>query len=235
MELQDFAPHLLLAQVVFKEPSPAVIDQRGAWITTLGEKFGATEFSAEAAAVEAFSEDKRKQYRVGTMQVVASVENFDEIERVGKELGEFVDVALTRVNRPRVAQVRVKTYDLAPTDSFDELRDALAASLLTPTQKLAEIVGKPMSDVGWVMEFLGSNPNITVRFGPMKIDQIKTMLRDERDSQYPEQFLFLDLDYLQEGEDLDVDQAVARLAKGIESNRHVVRHVADWLRETLTP
>jgi len=235
MELQDFSPHLLVAQLAFKEPSAAVVDQRGAWITTFRNDFGATEFVAEAAAVEAFSDDRREQYRVGTAQVVGSIENFDEITEAGQKLGRFVELALDRVERPQIAQVRVRTFELAATDSFAELRDALGEALGAPRGELAEVVGGPMSDLGWVLEFTDANPNVTLRFGPMRASQIKTFLRDQRDSQYPGEFLFLDVDYVQADEDLDPEQAVARLASSIESNRRLVHRVANWITGKLAP
>lgn len=235
MEVQDFAPHMLLAQLVFKEPSPTVIDQRGAWIATLRDEFGAAEFSAEGAAVEAFGEHRREQYRVGTMQVAASTENFDEIEDAEEKIRRFVELALDRAERPHLAVVRVRTFDLAATDSFGELRDALAASLGVARGELADVVGGGLSDAGWVLEFTDANPNITLRFGPMKANQIKTFLRDQRDSQYPGEFLFLDVDYAHTDQDLDSEQAVARLAHSIDSNRKVVHRVANWLTEKLTP
>jgi hypothetical protein len=235
MELQDFAPHLLVTQLVFKNPSAAVIDQRGSWIATLRDEFGASEFAAEAAAVEAFSDDQREQYRVGTAQVVGSIENFDEFEAAGDKLGRFAERALDRLEQPHVAQVRVRTFELAATDSFAELRDALGEALGTPRGELADIVGRPMTDAGWVLEFMDGSPLITLRFGPMKASQIKTFLRDQRDSQYPGEFLLLDVDYAQTGEDLDPVQAVERLASSIESNRKLVHRVTKWLAEKLTP
>lgn len=234
MEVQDFAPHMLLARLVFRESSPVVIDQRGALIATLRNEFEATQFAVENAAVEAFGEHRSTQYRVGTAQVLASAENFDERQQVQADLERFFKLALTRVGGPRVAQIEVRTYDMAPTDSFEELRDALAGSLVAPTQRLAEVVGRPLSDAGWVMEFLDGDPRITMRFGPMKSEQIKTLLRDQRDDRYPEQCLFVELDCIQGGEDLDVDRALARLSECIESNRRLLRRVSDWLTEALS-
>ena len=199
------------------------------------DEFGAAEFSAEGAAVEAFGEHRREQYRVGTMQVVASTENFDEIEDAGERIGRFVALALDRVERPHLAVVRVRTFDLAATDSFEELRDTLAASFGVARGELADVVGGRLSDAGWVLEFADANPNITLRFGPMKASQIKTFLRDQRDSQYPGEFLFLDIDYAHTDQDLDPEQAVAQLGKSIDSNRKVARRVANWLAEKLTP
>jgi hypothetical protein len=136
MEVQDFAPHFLLAQLVFKDTSPAIIDQRAAWITTLRDEFGATEAQAELAAVEAFTEDRTEQYRVGTAQVLASIENFEEIETAGEKLARFAEVALDRIERPHIAQLRVRTFDLAATDSFEDLRDTLADALAAPRAEL---------------------------------------------------------------------------------------------------
>lgn len=234
MEVQDFAPHMLLARLLFKEPSPAVIDQRGALIATLRDTFGASEFSIEGAAVEALGSNRCWQYRIGTAQVLASIENFDELEEVRNELSKFFKLALGRLESPRIAQIHVRTYDMAPTDSFSELRDALATALAAPRQHLADVVGKPLSDAGWVMEFHHGDPHITIRFGPMKIEQIKKLQRDQRDDRYPEECLFLELDSLQTNGDLDDGQALARLPGCIESNRKLLRRVTDWLTEALS-
>jgi hypothetical protein len=231
MELQDFAPHLLFVQLVFKEQSPAVIDQRAKWITTLRDDFGAAECTAEAAAVEAFSGDKREQYRVGTAQIVASVENFDDVHEASEKLGQFARTALDRLERPQVAHLRVRTIDLAATDSFEGLRDALAEGFSVPRGEVADLVGSPMSDAGWVFEFTDGNPQVTFRFGPMRASQIKTMLRDQRDDQYPAEFLFLETDYVQNEVDLDLDEAVDRLAANIDNERTIVHRVAHWLTE----
>lgn len=233
MEVQDFAPHMLLARLVFKEPSPTVIDRRGALIAKLRDTLETAEFSIEGAAVEASSPDRRRRYRIGTAQVLASVENFDELQDVQNELSEFFKFALDQIEHPRIAQINVRTYDMAPTDSFGELRDAMAASLGAPKRRLAEVVGKPLSDAGWMMEFLDGDPRITTRFGPMRLEQIKTLLRDQRDDRYPAECLFLELDYLQTSEDLDVDRALARFSSCIESNRKLLRRMADWLKEAL--
>jgi len=233
MEIQEFAPHVLIAQLVFKTQTPAVIDQRGALMAMLQEEFSAGEASGELAAVEAFSEDRREQYRVGTAQVMASSENFDELDDAGEKISRFADVTLRRLGRPHVGLVRVRTFDLAATASFEELRDALAATFGAPRGELAEVVGQPMSDAGWVFEFTDGQPNVTLRFGPMRASQIKAFVRDGRDSQYPAEFLFLDVDFAHPEEDLDSDQAVERLKRSIESNRKVVRRVTDWLREKL--
>jgi hypothetical protein len=233
MELQEFAPHMLLAQLVFKTPTPAVIDQRGALMAMFQEEFDASEANGEPAAVEAFSEDKREQYRIGTAQVMASSENFDELDAAGEKISRFAEIALGRLGHPNVGLVRVRTFDLAATASFEELRDALAATFGASRGELAEIVGQPMSDAGWVFEFTDAQPNVTLRFGPMKASQIKTFVRDGRDSQYPAEFLFLDVDFVHPKEDLDPDQAVVRLQHSIESNRKVVRRVTDWLTEKI--
>jgi len=233
MELQEFAPHALVAQLVFKTPTPAVIDQRGTLMTMLQDEFDAGVANGEPAAVEAFSEDKREQYRIGTAQVMASSENFDELDAASEKISRFAGVALGRLGDPNVGLVRVRTFDLAATGSFEELRDTLAAAFGAPRGELAEIVGQPMTDVGWVYEFTDSQPNVTLRFGPMKASQIKTFVRDTRDSQYPAEFLFLDVDFAHPKEDLDPDRAVARLQHSIESNRKVVRRVTDWLTEKI--
>jgi hypothetical protein len=209
MEVQDFALHMLLARLVFKEATPSVVDQRGALIAALQEEFASMEFTVESAAVEVFGEHRSTQYRIGTAQAVASVENFDDLEDVRRDLNRFFLLALTRLEGPRVSQIEVRSYDMAPTDSFDALRDALAASLVAPAPRLAEVVGKPLSDAGWIMDFLGGDPAVRMRFGPLRIEQVKTLLRDELDDRYPEQCLFLDVDYTETDEDLDPDQALA--------------------------
>ncbi len=235
MEVQDFAPHFLLAQLVFKTTTPAIVDHRGAWVATLRDEFGATEAEVEPAAVEAFSEDKREQYRVGTAQVVASIENFEEIDAAGEKIARFAKLALERIDETKVAQIRVRTFDLAATDSFGELRDALADALTAPGAELADLGGSGLSDVGWVFEFTDGNPKITLRLGPMRASQIKEFLRDQRDSQYPGEFLFVDVDYVHAGEDLSPEQAVMRLTQDIEGNRKAVRRVSNWLMRKVAP
>ncbi len=235
MELQEFAPHLLQVQLIFKDTSAAIVDQRGAMLTVLKRDLEAGEGNVELAAVEAFSEDKREQYRVGTAQVVASIENFEEFGAATEKLRGFAEMALDRLERPPIALVRARTFDLAATASFEALRDALADSLGTPKKELAEVAGKTLSDIGWVYEFTDGNPNVTLRFGPMKASQLKTMLRDQRDSQYPGEFLFLDTDYAQIEQDLNVEQALERLTSSVESNRNLTRRMANWLTERLKP
>ncbi len=233
MEIQEFAPHMLLTQLVFKTQTPAIIDQRGALMAMCREEFDAGEANSELAAVEAFSEDKREQYRIGTAQVVASYENFDELDVAGEKLSRFAEVALDRLGRPTVGLVRVRTFDLAATASFEDLRNALAATFGAPRAELAEVVGQPLSDAGWVFEFADGQPNVTLRFGPMKASQVKAFVRDGRDSQYPAEFLFLDIDFAHPEVDLACDQAIERLKHSIASNRKVVRRVTDWLTEKL--
>jgi hypothetical protein len=233
MEIQDFAPHMLQVQLVFKSPTPLVIDQRGALITMLHDEFGDGEANIEQAAVEALSEDKREQFRVGNAQLVASIENFDDLDAAGEKLGRFAERALAMVDVPAIGLVRARSVDLAAAAAFEDLRDALAEAFGTPRAELAEIAGQPLSDIGWTFEFADAQPQIGLRFGPMRASQIKTLLRDERDGAYPGEFLFLDVDFAHPNVDLEPEQAVTRLAHSIESNRKVVARVTDWLMEKL--
>ena len=88
MEIQEFAPRHLIAQLSFKRNQSAVIDRRGALAAELHELLGTSSASLEETAAEATTRDGMSKYRIGMAQLLA-VLHVDGLDESGGNIETF--------------------------------------------------------------------------------------------------------------------------------------------------
>lgn len=232
MELQEFTPHLLLAQLRPVRPVAAVLDTRGAFVDHAREALALDNWGYGDDGVEIASSDRRELYRLNIHEVSASAENFESFEAARSRITEFLAMGLKHLGDPDVAWIGIRSHDLAPADDFAELQAALIRTHSPSAAHLVEMVGAQPSDVGWQFDFHEGHPRITVRFGPMKAEQARTQLfRDNTETHYPEQFLFLDVDRVLPELTLSAVEALEKSSDSLEKQRALVGRVAEWLSD----
>jgi hypothetical protein len=233
VELQDFAPQHLYSQLVFAEPEASILDRRGATTKAMREHLKLSNYTLHPTAVEVASDDNRNQYRIGIAQVFASLMSFDDFAGASSQTRGFLEMALEHLQNPGVAELNVRTYDIAPTDSFEQLRDSLIAGLAPGAKGLISTVGVPLTDAGWVFEFNDQNSAVSVQLGPMLGGQLEVMLRDQGSGSYPPNALFLSVDSKLRREDAKSPDAVDWWSRAVEGNRKRVARIGEWLREMM--
>jgi hypothetical protein len=219
VEVQELACKALIANVRFRL-SPLFADNRGALIQRLGELLGTNEFGWTETGVQVFTADKKDLFTVSGRDLVATCEHFEDQEEAARKIRVFVAAMLDALQVERYQFLGVRTHWIAPTDSFNELRDALIDKIGGGRAVLNEVAGKPVTDVGWVFEFHGEDPRITVRVGPMKPEQAIAMqvFRVDDTSLYPPEFLFLDIDRVLADTEQPADDALRKLDRALEHN-----------------
>jgi hypothetical protein len=218
VEVQELACKALMANVRFRL-SPLLADNRGALIQRLGDLLDTNEFGWTESGVQVFTTDKKEFFSVSGRDVVASCEHFEDREETAAKIRAFVAAALDALAVEHYDFLGVRTFWIAPTDSFDGLRDALVAKFAGGRAALNDLVGKAMTDVGWVFEFHDADPRVTVRLGPMKSAQAMAQaFRVDDAAVYPPEFLFLDVDRILSDAPQPASDALRKLDRGIEHN-----------------
>jgi hypothetical protein len=233
VELQDFAPQHLYSQMAYAETQGFVLDERGGIASEMTKRLGEMKIMLDATAAELRSEDERNQYRIGIAQIYASLMGFDDFDVARVEARDFLELAVNLTSAPALSSMNVRTYDIAPADSFDALRDRLANRLATGADGAATAAGMALSDIGWVYEFAGRGSKALVHFGAMTDEQLKGMLRDEDGDEYPTSVLFLDIDLRLEPDDADKRMALDWWAECVDENRRIALRMGEWLKEMI--
>ena len=180
VEIQDFATQHLYSQIEYAEAQGSVVDRRGQIGTAMSKHLGLSDTSMDPTAAEVVSDGRRDQYRVGIAQIYASLVTFSDFEGARDHTRDFLEFALGLVGKPELESTTVRSYDIAPVDNFDLLRDRLANRLTTGIDGLS--IGFSLSDIAWVLEFGGEHESARVQFGPMKDKQLKGLLRASEDA-----------------------------------------------------
>lgn len=218
MELQELACKALIANVRFRL-SPLIIDNRGAVIQRISNVLDAPEFAFRENSVDVFTTDQHDLFRVSGRDLIASCEHFADLELAAGRIRTFVDEGVQLLDIETVAFLGVRTHWIAATDNFEELRDHLLESIGGGAGVLAELAGKRSTDAAWVFEFLGNDPRVTVRMGPMTSEQAMAQIfRVEDPALYPPAFLFLDVDRVMSDDDQPAERLLERLNRAIEHN-----------------
>lgn len=232
MELQEFSPHLLISQVRLKSPHPVLFDKRGALIEELREMLEAPEWAYQQDGLQVSSSDGRELFRLTVSEAYVSLENFEDFEAAVEKTRRFLGFALEALGEPDITWMGVRSHDLAPADSLDSLREHMVEGLSAPLADLSGLVGKQPTDVGWVVEFHGEDPRITVRLGPMVPEQATAVFfRDKDESRFPPQFLFLDVDRVLADSTFSSAEVLERWEASLTKARAITARLADWLTE----
>lgn len=234
MELQELTCRALIANVRFRL-SPTLADNRGAMIRELGSIVGTEEFGWTETGIDLFSSDQRDHFRLTGRDLVASSEHFESIDDSFAKTKAFTAAAVAALQVEEFAFLGVRTLWLAATDDFDALRDGLVDRFGATMAELGEVAGKRPTDVGWVYEFHGSDPRITVRMGPMKVEQALEMFRVKDASLYPPEFLFLDLDRFMSDDSAPIDRLEHKLDRAIDRNLELAARFGRYFSGLETP
>lgn len=206
MELQEFAGVQLYSQLGYSAAAPSILDRQGATMSALQEHLQLTDFTLNPTAVEVGTDDGQDRFRIGIYQTFASLMKFNHEDEALSTTRDFFSMAIEHMDRPAIAGVNIRVQRIAPVDSFEELRDALATSLTQDMNELQNAVGIPLQDVGWSYDFDGDGLVAKVAFGPMRPSQLLEILGAGNEDDFPPTFLFLRVDAsMQNSGDRDSD------------------------------
>jgi hypothetical protein len=234
MELQDFALQHLYSQLGFAESQPAVVDTRGSTAKAMQKHLGLTNASLQPTAAEVSSDDGRDHYRIGIAQTYASLMNVDDLAQAKEQTDGFLKMAMEHLQKPAVAALNIRTFDIAPADSFEDLRDALRRGLTPAAPGLIDAVGVPLSDLTWVFEFKDQDTAVSVQFGPMENEQLRAILQDPDGADYPDNALFLSVDTKLRHKDGNSQDPLEWWDRSVEAHRKKAGRIGEWLREGIT-
>lgn len=199
MELQELTATAITVQVRFRL-APAFADKRGAMIAALCEAHGLSEYGWAETFLQVTNPEQTKRLVIGSRELRISYEHVERIDDFVTAAREFIEYGVTELALDELEFLGVRSHWLAAVDSFEELRDWLAA-WLTPDNPVSAAVAAQPSDLGWIFEFRDQSPEYVARIGPMKVEQLleQIFVTSQRDL-FPEQFLFLDLDRVYRGD-----------------------------------
>lgn len=218
MEVQELACKALIANVRFPL-SPRMIDNRGQLIERFAEVLGTEQFGYSDLGVDVYTTNEHDHFRLTGTSLTASCEHPESVEETGERIKRFVREGVDALGVQHVQFLGVRTFWVAPTSSFGELRDALMERFSTAPARLADLAGKRPTDIGWHFEFHGSDPKVTVRMGPMTSEQaMANIFRVGDASLYPPEFLFMDLDRVLNDDAQPAAEVNDRLGRAIEHN-----------------
>lgn len=231
MEIQEFAPRHLVAQLAFKRNQAAVVDRRGELAGELHELLSTSSASLDATAAEATTGDGMTRYRIGMAQLLA-VLNVAGLDEGPEKVETFFRHGMEVLNTPQLARVVAHTSDVAAVPSFEELRDALQEGLSSSPSELLDAVGVPLSDVGWSYDFRDDRWIVEVQLGPMRDVELRQLFEAPEAAEFPAASLFVDVKaVLRVG---DSDKSPLDLwASVLKRNRQITNNLSAWLREAL--
>jgi hypothetical protein len=231
MEIQEFAPRHLIAQLAFKRNQSAVIDRRGALAEELHERLNTSSASLEQTAAEATTRDGLSRYRIGMAQLLA-VLHIDGLDEGGEKVETFFKHGMDLLNAPPLARIVAHSSDVAAVPSFDELRDALLENLSSSPSGVRDAVGVPLADAGWLYDFRDDSRIVEVRIGPMYDEELRKVFDAPDAALFPAASLFIDVKVVLRVGDSDRDP-LDLWASALERNRQITNNLSTWLREAL--
>jgi hypothetical protein len=231
MEIQEFAPRHLVAQLAFERNQAAVVDRRGELAGELHELLGTSSASLDATAAEATTPDGMSKYRIGMGQLLA-VLHIDGFKDGSEEIKRFFQRGLELLSNPRLVRVVAHTSYVAAVPSFEELREALLEGLSASPSRLREMVGTPLSDVGFSFDFGDDHSIVELRIGPMRDRELGRFIEAPDGAVFPDASLFLDVKVVLRAEDADRDP-LELWTSALERNRRLGGSLSAWLTETV--
>lgn len=231
MELQDFAPQQIYSQLEFS-PAASIVDRRGETAESMLDFLKLSNLSLHPTAVELTSEDGREQYRIGLIQIYGLISGFVDFEEASEKVGDFLRMAVDHLGPPTVEAINLRTCDIAPVESFENLRDRLNETLVAGIGGVKSAIGVPLSDSGWVFEFEDAKVSGRIQFGPMKSDQLKEILKVEGDIEVPPNMLFLLVESKFQGN--DHEDPIKRWQAAVAKQRGMADRIGAWLAEMIS-
>ena len=231
MEIQEFAPRHLVAQLAFERNQAAVVDRRGELAGELHELLGTSSASLDATAAEATTPDGMSKYRIGMGQLLA-VLHVDGFQEKTKDVEQFFHRGLELLHGPRLTRVVAHASYVAAVPSFEELREALFEGLSASSSRLREMVGTPVSDVGFSFDFGDDQSIVELRIGPMRDHELARFIEAPDGVVFPEASLYLDIKVVVRAKDADQDP-VELWGSALDRNRRLGDSLSVWLKEAV--
>ena len=120
VELQDFASQQFYSRLAFS-PAASIVDRRGETAEAMLDFLKLPSLAMHPTAVEVTSEDNKEQFRIGLVQIYALITGFDDFESASGRAREFMQMATNHLKPPKVESIDVRTCDIAPAESFEDL------------------------------------------------------------------------------------------------------------------
>jgi hypothetical protein len=233
MELQDFVLKGVTSQLRWGVVTPRFIDRRGALIEALTAQHDLTEWGYGDDGLEVFKQDQSIVLAAGNREARGIFENVEDTGEVSRTCRGFFEFVLGELEISAISFVGVRSFWLAPTDSFEGLNAWMIEKLSPGVGPLSEAIGTNPTDAGWVLEFHAADPKHTLRFGPMNPQQaMGQIFRDQNAENYPPQFLFLDFDRVYNEDKIDRSAALDRWEKSFGRNLEIGAKLGQLLSDT---
>lgn len=233
MELQEPILKAVISEVRF-DATPRFPDARATIIEQVREAEGLKTWVMNEAFLQVFTEgDPRTLLQVSNANFSASFEN-TERQDCRETTRRTFETALEALKLETVTFIGVRSLWLAATDDFDSLNDRLIETIGAGSPSILEPVGQKPSDSGWVFEFRTTEPEHLLRLGPMKPEQAMTQIfRDKEASNYPPEFLFLDLDRQYRTSTTGTSAVIARWSSAFDRCVEVAELIVSRLRSLI--
>lgn len=235
MELQDLVVRGVLGVTRFP-PSAKFVDSRSAIIEAVQGMHDLPHWSYGGDNVDVFREDRTLSVAVTSREVRISFESDDDLDAIVSAGRRTIDEVLSLLGVPEVVFVGAETYWIAASDDFEELNAWMSESLGGKALEIANLVDKPVSDCGWVFDFMGEgDPKFHLRLGPMTREQAHQQFFRHHDKEVdPDVFLFLDIDRFVNEPPIEVSTATALWEETLRANFDLGRAIGRFLEEAAT-
>ncbi len=233
MEIQEPVLKSVLSEIRFPV-TPRFVGSRGDLVERLKALKGLQDWNMAEQFVQVFTNGEPDHLlQVSAGNTALSLENLTAPEC--KELtAAAIEIVLEVLDLQEVSYVGVRSWWIAATESFQDLRDALIERFAAESTSVLEPVGQKPSDVGWVFEFRSTQPQHVLRVGPMGQEQAsREIFRDKDPDNYPPQFLYVDLDRHYSDESVPAAAAVDRWTRTFDRSLSVAEDVMSRLRLAL--
>ncbi|HET9198588.1 MAG TPA: hypothetical protein VFN92_10090 [Solirubrobacterales bacterium] len=231
MEIQEFAPRHVVAQLIFKRKQATVVDRRGELAGELHDLFATASAALEPTAAEATTDDEMSKYRIGMAQLLAEM-HVDGFEEGSERVETFFRRGMELLDSPTLSRVVAHTSDVAAVPSFDDLREALFEKLSANPGRIRDAVGVPVDDAAWTYNFADDSWIVDVRISPMTGDDLQYAFDAPDGAEFPDASLFVDVKVMRRAEDKDGDP-LELWDSALRRNRQITAKLGAWLKEAL--
>jgi hypothetical protein len=227
VELQEFSPVQYFSHLGYDNaPEPLIVDKRGEAAQRMRDHLDLDTLNLHPTAAEMAAADGREKFRIGLFQTYAQISAFDDAEEAVERVRSYLSIA-TDFLKPKVERITLRTFVVAPTSSFEDLRDVLNRRLLGGVDKAREALGADISDSSWVLESESQDTTRRLQFGPMRDSQLQGMLEmTERFG--PPEMLFL-LTESRSTLAIDDSEILGAWAKLWDAHEKFTARTSDWL------
>jgi hypothetical protein len=231
VELQDLAPQQVFSRLTYTKPATSIIDRQGETIQFLHDLLDLSNFTLPPTAVEVADEDERNKFRIGIKQTYAALTDIEDLDDAVEKTRKFFTSAIEHLQPPTIDGVQIVTWDIAPAESFEGLRDRLNEALMSDFSGLSDAIGLAVIDAAWVQEFDEDGNSGRIQFGPMQSDELAQRMSVPPRSDDPPNMLGIMADVTFATGSVDSAEAVAMWESSLEKQRGMIDRVGRWIKE----